>query len=364
MQYKNKWYDVYGDLANHLNDFYEQYKEQAGEQFFKRCMQYEEEFFNLIGFAKKFNDKGACQSFDPIHIFASFNNYKIHPEIRKAKLLFYYKILHANSDTVEGADLDVFPFFPHFELRKIVGMRPMNAQQEIWAFFNSLCGQEQKNIEHHFNKTSKTWYGVGLTTLTTFMFWAFSDQYLPLDRNTKALLNEHQTLFGALDDYKTYMVLNSRGEGLGENIYRLVTHYAYKSKTDVSLSDTEMLKVLEFLDGIELKDFDEEFEEKVKKALHLSPEKREVALKAAELKPVKQKVQTTVFKRNPYVVAAVIEKANGVCAHCRRPAPFCRPDGSPFLEVHHEIPLAKGGLDSVENAVALCPNCHRKAHFG
>jgi 5-methylcytosine-specific restriction protein A len=32
--------------------------------------------------------------------------------------------------------------------------------------------------------------------------------------------------------------------------------------------------------------------------------------------------------------------------------------------VHHRIPLAKGGEDSVDNAVAVCPNCHRKGHYG
>ncbi|OOL15317.1 hypothetical protein BXQ27_32765, partial [Klebsiella aerogenes] len=26
--------------------------------------------------------------------------------------------------------------------------------------------------------------------------------------------------------------------------------------------------------------------------------------------------------------------------------------------------LSNGGEDSVENAIALCPNCHRQAHFG
>ncbi|HDR7378766.1 TPA: HNH endonuclease [Bacillus toyonensis] len=39
-------------------------------------------------------------------------------------------------------------------------------------------------------------------------------------------------------------------------------------------------------------------------------------------------------------------------------------DGTPYLEVHHVVPLATGGEDSVENAVALCQNCHRKAHYG
>jgi len=38
--------------------------------------------------------------------------------------------------------------------------------------------------------------------------------------------------------------------------------------------------------------------------------------------------------------------------------------GMPYLEVHHWTPLAEGGLDTIENAAALCPNCHKQAHFG
>ncbi|HDY7447493.1 TPA: HNH endonuclease [Vibrio vulnificus] len=46
-------------------------------------------------------------------------------------------------------------------------------------------------------------------------------------------------------------------------------------------------------------------------------------------------------------------------------APFIkRSNGEPYLEVHHIIPLSQGGLDSLENVISLCPNCHRKIHFG
>jgi 5-methylcytosine-specific restriction enzyme A len=71
------------------------------------------------------------------------------------------------------------------------------------------------------------------------------------------------------------------------------------------------------------------------------------------------------FIRNPDVVSKVLFESKGFCWHCKAAAPFNRDiDGSPFLEVHHLIPLAEGGEDTVENAVALCPNCHRQAHFG
>ncbi|MFV3370974.1 HNH endonuclease [Pseudomonas sp. NY15435] len=39
-------------------------------------------------------------------------------------------------------------------------------------------------------------------------------------------------------------------------------------------------------------------------------------------------------------------------------------DGKPYPEVRHVVRLADGGEDTVENAIAICPNCHRLRHFG
>ena len=72
---------------------------------------------------------------------------------------------------------------------------------------------------------------------------------------------------------------------------------------------------------------------------------------------------TSCFERDPDVVAWVLENAAGICEACSHPAPFQRLDGEPFLEVHHVRPLAEGGPDMVENAVACCPNCHRHLHY-
>jgi hypothetical protein len=74
---------------------------------------------------------------------------------------------------------------------------------------------------------------------------------------------------------------------------------------------------------------------------------------------------TYAYNRNPDVVAEVLHRANGICERCGRPAPFLRnTDQTPYLEVHHTLPLSAGGLDLVANAEATCPNCHRQAHFG
>jgi len=70
------------------------------------------------------------------------------------------------------------------------------------------------------------------------------------------------------------------------------------------------------------------------------------------------------FVRLPEVVAFVEARAKGECELCCKPAPFVRANGEPFLEVHHIHPLSEGGGDTVANAAALCPNCHRECHHG
>ena len=73
---------------------------------------------------------------------------------------------------------------------------------------------------------------------------------------------------------------------------------------------------------------------------------------------------TTAFVRDPAVKAWVLRRAAGTCECCRQPGPFETEHGFLFLEVHHVRRLADGGSDTVENAVGVCPNCHRELHHG
>lgn len=70
------------------------------------------------------------------------------------------------------------------------------------------------------------------------------------------------------------------------------------------------------------------------------------------------------YQRDQNVVSWVQMQANDACESCGRKAPFLRDDGTPFLEVHHLRRLADGGSDTVTNAIAVCPNCHRELHYG
>ncbi len=103
----------------------------------------------------------------------------------------------------------------------------------------------------------------------------------------------------------------------------------------------------------------------VEKALQAGKKSRRERLLAATKKPTERTMVTKVFARNPDVIAEVLERASGSCEHCNTKAPFTRKNNNTlYLEIHHRIPLAEGGNDTVENAIALCPNCHREAHYG
>lgn len=73
-------------------------------------------------------------------------------------------------------------------------------------------------------------------------------------------------------------------------------------------------------------------------------------------------VTTKIYKRDSAVAAYVKKRADGKCDLCGKEAPFKDKKGLPFLEEHHVERLADGGKDSIDNAVALCPNCHRQIH--
>lgn len=69
-----------------------------------------------------------------------------------------------------------------------------------------------------------------------------------------------------------------------------------------------------------------------------------------------------VYARDPAIRAAALKRAGGRCEHCNQPG-FAMANGSIYLETHHIRPLSGGGPDSLGNAIVLCPNDHKRAHF-
>ncbi|UCM99275.1 HNH endonuclease [Sulfurimonas sp. SWIR-19] len=137
--------------------------------------------------------------------------------------------------------------------------------------------------------------------------------------------------------------------------------------TKYKFSNYQIIPYFEIKDSeiIEQTKLENNFEQNIQKSKNDSQEKRLMRLKKSNKKPSSVEVKSIQYKRNPDVVVEVLNRANGICEKCKIKAPFFRKkDNTPYLEVHHIVTLANAGDDTVENAIAVCPNCHRELHFG
>jgi 5-methylcytosine-specific restriction protein A len=83
-------------------------------------------------------------------------------------------------------------------------------------------------------------------------------------------------------------------------------------------------------------------------------------------KPIKpNSIVLTEYKtRSIEIKKYALLRSNGICENCGKDAPFLNSNNIPFLEVHHIFNLADDGPDHPINVAAICPNCHREAHYG
>ena len=99
-------------------------------------------------------------------------------------------------------------------------------------------------------------------------------------------------------------------------------------------------------------------------AQKLVNERKSISAKPSGLrKPLTVTTTSTSYVRDQSVKAWVLQRSKGTCEACLKAAPFFDYSDFPFLEVHHVRHLADGGSDTIMNAVALCPNCHRRLHY-
>jgi len=120
---------------------------------------------------------------------------------------------------------------------------------------------------------------------------------------------------------------------------------------------------LKLVDGPRLQYLQEVEEKERQEARTLTNEELLRRVQQSQGTPPKIPTYSRDYRRNQYVAEYVKRRAHGKCELCGNDAPFEDPERQPYLEVHHIVWLSKGGKDTLDNTVALCPNCHRKMHI-
>lgn len=221
-----------------------------------------------------------------------------------------------------------------------------------------------------FNGSLKKIEGAGVLATTYGLNKNSANDFI---NNYQCLINGFvfkRNLKTSFIDFFLSSIYNDDGfESLQKAIKSLKLHVEYWEV----LTDTNALSKRRLIEKFEsivehpatMEEYQQNFQLEINNALHLSHEERQRGLAQVGRNSSFYEVKSKVFIRNPYVVAATLVRAQGVCEECKHKAPFNRvSDGTPYLEVHHIQPLANGGEDTIQNTMALCPNCHRKRHFG
>jgi len=198
--YTPKWYFLYKKLSNFLNSIDTLLTDKTkGEQLYDK-LQTDKEFIESNQWINNFE---TTKSLDPIHIFASINSNKLSYANRLKRINILFRLL----DTYfieEYKEID-FNGCPAPMITKIIGARNKNAQDQVWDMFSNIIKNSQSaNIDF---AVLKGWYGLDIGSFTIFLFWIDAKNFLPLDKNTEALLKKYDKLIDFPHEYDEYKKL-------------------------------------------------------------------------------------------------------------------------------------------------------------
>ncbi|GAW94380.1 NUDIX domain-containing protein [Calderihabitans maritimus] len=110
--------------------------------------------------------------------------------------------------------------------------------------------------------------------------------------------------------------------------------------------------------------YPEKYEKPEKRSFHDLRQAAFNAIKADGNVADSREAKARYYFRSNIIASYVRNRAYGFCEACGKFAPFNTTNGQPYLEPHHIRRRSDGGPDRPEFMIALCPNCHRKAHHG
>lgn len=298
--------------------------------------------------------------------------FEIVPSIGDPKRELYDRLKEFNLKTYE----DLYPEF----VRKFA-----NYIDDVTVLDDFVIGREYTSWDISiFSQTYDTQSGIYLIgdepnyqaifVKATFEQGKYPNEWIESNNILKYYMYSLRDVFKKEYKYNT-AILNSKQSNtpiyvFQKNDTKLILKGIYQYKSDHhNAEDGSRWFILHKINTLQtdklmtVEEYNQEIQKQVGVSKRDSSKERRNRLDQAEKLPEKVTVTSTQFKRNPDVIAEVLQRANGVCEKCRKPAPFVRAsDLSPYLEVHHKVPLAEGGEDTVINSVALCPNCHREYH--
>lgn len=196
--------------------------------------------------------------------------------------------------------------------------------------------------------------------------WRVDTTYIPF--NKPIITSDYKDTLLQLQPQKN-APFNKLGRGNTGYLFeanRPMFEFVIRQTAKIQKDEKEKQKILELMNHgerpiVALLELERALEVEETKAKQLTPEKLAAQIKNGKSRK-SQIAEAVVYYRSPYIKEMVKRIAKGKCQKCGKEAPFYDKDKKPYLEEHHVKRLADGGSDTMDNVVAICPNCHRKVH--
>ncbi|MDO6434803.1 AAA family ATPase [Flavitalea sp. BT771] len=193
------WYEVYVELANSLVVFYERNKDQPAKTLFDVCIGNPV----FISANQWILNKESSGGLDPIQVFASISSLTLGDDLRMDRIDALFDVL-GKTRNYEKID---FSGCPTPVAVRLLSFRERIAQNEIWDAFAAVMNQGKDGFGKDIFTKVRTWSGIGMASFTMFLFWIQPRNFLPLDKNTMAVIRANRADLDPLNTYDDYKEL-------------------------------------------------------------------------------------------------------------------------------------------------------------
>ena len=190
-------------------------------------------------------------------------------------------------------------------------------------------------------------------------------QFLGLTFPESLYIYKSSEFIKAVNYFEYKPKLSDQSAGGKYTYYYEFAKLIYQAMVDAGIQDIDYIDVQTFIyrddwcTQIREADVVSKYEEDVSESMSDTIERLLKRLGKKTPQPPKI-TRGTYYYRDPDLAALVKKLSAGKCDLCGKEAPFISPTGHPYLECHHIEARSKEGPDTLENVVALCPNCHKK----
>jgi len=222
-----EWHLVYKEIRELLYEYFgncNTNNKQPNEQLYQDLIK-DKEFVAENQWILNNNESNPAGGVDPINVFASINSNKLDRYSRVIRINILLRLLGSKS-VYQKID---FSGCPLQETSLLEDFRNPESQNQIWGLFINVVNNGTTGLEDKFSEKLYNWYGINIESMSYFLYWVDSDNYLLLDKFTLSFMLGANILPESPKNYNEYFTACKLEQG--KSIFRELTRVAYESSS-------------------------------------------------------------------------------------------------------------------------------------